>query len=167
MADFVQESGYAFVAGYEVPPDPDEAVDGSGRCDPESLRLARTNPEVCVTRRVWIVKGRQILIVEEAGLAEGELWQRLEGGTVSPQVSPDGSKLLARRDPKSGESFGMQRCRIAAEAVCRAHARGIDIAPERVAEIAAAFSAAGLSLERPYLNPGSADRYTFGESRAA
>jgi WD40-like Beta Propeller Repeat len=40
-----------------------------------------------------------------SGLAEGELWQRLEGGTVSPQVSPDGSKLLARRDPKSGESF--------------------------------------------------------------
>jgi hypothetical protein len=72
MADFVQESGDAFVAGYEVPPDPDEAVDCSGRCDPESLGLARTNPEVCVTRRVWIVKGRQILIVEEAGLAEGE-----------------------------------------------------------------------------------------------
>src|SRR6185369_13874944 len=40
-----------------------------------------------------------------AGLAEGELWQRLEGGTVSPQISADGSKLLARRDPKSGESF--------------------------------------------------------------
>jgi hypothetical protein len=40
-----------------------------------------------------------------AGLAEGELWQRLDGGTVSPQVSPDGSKVLARRDPKRGESF--------------------------------------------------------------
>src|SRR5450759_3551322 len=40
-----------------------------------------------------------------AGLAEGELWQRLDGGTVSPQVSPDGSKILARRDPKRGESF--------------------------------------------------------------
>jgi hypothetical protein len=40
-----------------------------------------------------------------AGLAEGDLWQRLEGGTVSPQVSPDGSKILARRDPKRGESF--------------------------------------------------------------
>ena len=40
-----------------------------------------------------------------AGLAEGELWQRLEGGTVSPQVSPDGSKILAGRDPKRGESF--------------------------------------------------------------
>ena len=28
-----------------------------------------------------------------AGLAEGELWQRLDGGTVSPQVSPDGSQV--------------------------------------------------------------------------
>ena len=80
---------------------------------------------------------------------------------------PLGRGLGFAENPKSGESFGMHRCRIAAEAVCRAHARGIDIAPERVAEIAAAFSAAGLSLERPYLNPGSADRYTFGESRAA
>ncbi len=41
----------------------------------------------------------------EAGLSEGELWQRLEGGTVSPQVSPDGSKILARRDPRRGESY--------------------------------------------------------------
>jgi hypothetical protein len=40
-----------------------------------------------------------------AGLAEGELWQRLDGGTVSLQVSPDGSKILARRDPKPGRSF--------------------------------------------------------------
>jgi hypothetical protein len=40
-----------------------------------------------------------------AGLAEGEIWQRFDGGTVSPQVSPDGSKILARRDPKRGESF--------------------------------------------------------------
>ena len=32
------------------------------------------------------------------------MWQRLEGGTVSPQVSPDGSKLLARRDPGRRES---------------------------------------------------------------
>jgi hypothetical protein len=43
--------------------------------------------------------------LEKAGLSEGELWQRLEGGTVSPQVSPDGSRILARRDPKRAESF--------------------------------------------------------------
>lgn len=43
--------------------------------------------------------------LEAAGLVEGELWQRLEGETSSPQVSPDGSKLLAQRNPKRGESF--------------------------------------------------------------
>src|SRR5205823_4387978 len=34
-----------------------------------------------------------------------EPWQRLAGGTLSLQISPDGTKLLARRDPKRGESF--------------------------------------------------------------
>ncbi len=43
--------------------------------------------------------------LEAAGLSEGELWQRLDGGTVSPQVSPDGSKILARRDPRRRESY--------------------------------------------------------------
>ena len=42
--------------------------------------------------------------ITAAGLLEGELWQRLEGGTVSPQVSPDGSKILARRDRRRGRS---------------------------------------------------------------
>ena len=43
--------------------------------------------------------------LKAAGVLEGEPWQRLEGGTASPQVSPDGTRLLARRDPKRGESF--------------------------------------------------------------
>ncbi len=43
--------------------------------------------------------------LEGAGLSEGELWQRLEGGTVSPQVSPDGARILVRRDPRRGRSF--------------------------------------------------------------
>ena len=41
---------------------------------------------------------------QAAGLVEGELWQRLEGGTASPQVSPDGKRLLARRAPRRGEA---------------------------------------------------------------
>jgi hypothetical protein len=41
----------------------------------------------------------------EAGVAEGERWQRLPGATSSLQVSPDGSKLLARRAPSITESF--------------------------------------------------------------
>jgi hypothetical protein len=40
-----------------------------------------------------------------AGLVDGEPWQRLDGGTLSLQVSPDGNRLLARRDPKRGETY--------------------------------------------------------------
>ena len=40
-----------------------------------------------------------------AGLAEGALWLELDGGTAALAVSPDGSKLLARRDPRPRETF--------------------------------------------------------------
>lgn len=40
-----------------------------------------------------------------AGLAEGEPWQKLLGGTLSLALSPDGTRLLARRDPKRGETY--------------------------------------------------------------
>lgn len=40
-----------------------------------------------------------------AGLVAGEPWQRLEGGTSSLDVSPDAEKLVARRDPRRGESY--------------------------------------------------------------
>jgi hypothetical protein len=40
-----------------------------------------------------------------AGLVSGELWQRLAGGTLAAEVSPDGTKLLVRRDPARGKSF--------------------------------------------------------------
>ena len=43
--------------------------------------------------------------LDSAGLVAGEKWQRLEGGTASPQVSPDGARLLAHRAPRRGESF--------------------------------------------------------------
>ncbi len=39
------------------------------------------------------------------GLVEGEAWQRLRGGTSAPQVSPDGARLLVRRDPSPANSF--------------------------------------------------------------
>ena len=70
-------------------------------------------------------------------------------------------------NPRTGESFGMSRCRIVAEAVCAAAARGAHTPDAWVNEIAAAFAAAGLSLERPYLNAGSSDRYDFNLDRAA
>jgi HopA1 effector protein family len=87
-------------------------------------------------------------------------------------ATPLFSKRLAgglgfAENPKSGESFGISRCRLVAGAVCNAHARGIDAPDARLSAIAGAFAETGLSLERPFLNPGSADRYAFLESRAA
>lgn len=67
--------------------------------------------------------------------------------------------LALAENPKTGESFGMHRCRLLAEAVCAAHARGIDAPQARLDEITASFAAAGLSLAFPFLNPGSVDRY--------
>jgi hypothetical protein len=64
-------------------------------------------------------------------------------------------------NPKTGESFGMHRCRLVAEAVCNAHARGLDAPQARLREIDAGFAAAGLSLAHPFLNPGSVDGYEF------
>jgi hypothetical protein len=43
--------------------------------------------------------------LKAAGIVDGETWQRLEGGTLSVEVSPDGAKLLARRDPKRGDTY--------------------------------------------------------------
>src|SRR5262245_2697133 len=43
--------------------------------------------------------------LEKEGIVEGELWRRLEGGTASPSVSPDGTRLLARRDSSPRSSF--------------------------------------------------------------
>lgn len=70
-------------------------------------------------------------------------------------------------DPRSGESFGTNRCRLMAEAVVRAHERGQESVQARLGELGAVFAAAGLSLERPYLNAGSSDPGDFGEGLAA
>lgn len=87
-------------------------------------------------------------------------------------ATPLFSKPLAEglgfaEDPGNGESFGLNRCRLLAEAACRAHERGLDSAEARVEEVARAFAVAGLSLDQPYLNAGSSDRYEFAERRAA
>jgi hypothetical protein len=82
-------------------------------------------------------------------------------------TKPLAAGLGLAEDPRTGESFGMSRCRLLAEAVCRAHERGLDSVEARLGEVTGAFTAAGLSLEHPYLNAGAADRYEYQERRAA
>jgi hypothetical protein len=76
-----------------------------------------------------------------------------------------GTPLFARRladglgfaeDP--GESFGKDRCKILAEVMAGTLGKP---AEERLEEVRRQFERRGLSLDRPWLNAGSVDRYEF------
>jgi HopA1 effector protein family len=62
-------------------------------------------------------------------------------------------------DPGAGESFGLHRCRLAAEGIIDAWRDGREDVSARVAAVAARFAAADLDLTRPYLGPGWVDLF--------
>jgi len=68
---------------------------------------------------------------------------------------------LAEEPAMSTDSFGMDRCRLLAEAVIRIHERSIVGAADRLAIVEAVFAEGGISFATPYLNRGSADGYRF------
>lgn len=64
-------------------------------------------------------------------------------------------------DPGSGESFGLQRCRILAELLVEAYEKG-GYSSEAVYQwVVSGFSEKGIEIEKPYLNTGSTDTYKF------
>jgi hypothetical protein len=83
---------------------------------------------------------------------------------ISPWLNP-GTPLSAKRlagglafaeDP--GESFGENRSKILAAAMAATRGKSAD---ERMAEVRRQFEQRGLSLDQPWRNPGSVDRYQF------
>ena len=60
-------------------------------------------------------------------------------------------------DPNTGESFGMNRCRLTAEGIVDAWRKGKNATDDRLKAIAGRFSQEGFDLDRPHLNPGSAE----------
>lgn len=58
-------------------------------------------------------------------------------------------------DPNTGESFGMNRCRMTAEAIVDAWRNGESSTAARLKAVAARFAQEGYNLDLPYLNPGS------------
>ena len=62
-------------------------------------------------------------------------------------------------DPATGESFGMSRSRLIAQAIWDAYARGLQTEEARFMELAIQFDRIGLSLDRPHLRAASADLY--------
>jgi hypothetical protein len=87
---------------------------------------------------------------------------------ASPALTkPLAQGLALAEDPGAGaESFGMNRCRLLAEGIVDAAERGAGSVAERLEVVAAHFAQAQVSLEQPYLRPGSVDRYRLPEVAA-
>lgn len=86
-------------------------------------------------------------------------------GRLKPAV-PAFTKLLApglglAEDPGGEESFGQQRCRLLAEGMVMAHEVRERSVEGRVQVVVQHCADKGISLDLPYLNPGSADIYGF------
>ncbi len=62
-------------------------------------------------------------------------------------------------DPATGESFGMSRSQLLAQAIWDAYTRGTQTEESRMQELAIQFQRNGLSLDRPHLRAASADIY--------
>jgi Lanthionine synthetase C-like protein/HopA1 effector protein family len=60
------------------------------------------------------------------------------------------------------DSFGTHRCRLLAEGMFRAWQQGRKSLPDRLRIVEAHFAENEISLETPFLNPGSADIYELG-----
>ena len=87
-----------------------------------------------------------------------EVVNYLKPGTPAfTKVLADGVGLA--EDPKNGDSFGLDRCRILADGMIRAYEQGLKNIDEQLAVVESRFAEDGISLETPFLNPGLSDMY--------
>lgn len=68
---------------------------------------------------------------------------------------------LAEEPATSGDSFGMDRCRILSEAIVRMQERNVDPATMGLTVVEEVFRENGIDPAKPYLNAASQDRYVF------
>lgn len=116
----------------------------TSRCDGTVLYLARQDYE----------KAAEVL----------QRARHLVASWRGPQI-PAFTKKLApgiglAEDPGANKSFGQDRCRILAEGIVQAHESGARSLAERLLIVERHFSKARISLDTPYLNPGSLDSYS-------
>jgi lantibiotic modifying enzyme len=67
--------------------------------------------------------------------------------------------LGVAENPPGGESFGLHRCRVLAEALVKSKEGGKKSVKAALATVERCFADAGIVLEQPYLNPDSLDVY--------
>lgn len=70
-----------------------------------------------------------------------------------------GKGVALAEDPGTGESFGMHRCRLLAEAIVFISQNGISLLSEKLAAVERYFQQQGLNLDTPFLNSKTADIY--------
>jgi hypothetical protein len=63
-------------------------------------------------------------------------------------------------EPNTGESFGMHRCRLTAEAIVDAWQQGLRTVEETIHAVGVRFMLNGLALAQPYLSISKSDIYT-------
>jgi len=88
--------------------------------------------------------------------------------TLAPLLRPTTPALTKQLMPGLGlaedpgehdMSFGMNRCKLLAEGILEAHARGIDDPAGRLDVVQERFARDGITVDAPYLSQGSADCY--------
>jgi HopA1 effector protein family len=126
----------------------------------------------CLSRRslygradsaVLFVEGRFFRIVRELCAASHPALNGQLGEARPLFTKPVMRGVGLAEDPGGHDSFGTHRCRLIAEGLWRSYGREISSSDDeddgRLAEVRSAFARAGLAAERPYLAPGSVDRY--------
>ena len=68
---------------------------------------------------------------------------------------------------RAAVSFGMHRSRVLADGMLRAYEKGTTQLQDRVQTVVERFAEEGISMEAPFLNPGSSDAYLFRVPRSA
>jgi hypothetical protein len=69
--------------------------------------------------------------------------------------------LAFAEDPGTQESFGMSRCRMLAYGIWLAHEQGAREPDAKLNLVEQQFQSEGISLDRPWLNRGSANEFSF------
>lgn len=90
-------------------------------------------------------------------------------GEVAEYLRPDVPAFTKRlapglalaEDPAPRDSFGLNRCRLLADGLIRAHEKGARSEDARLRVVEERFAEEGVNLETPFLNPGSVDTYAF------
>jgi len=127
------------------------------KCTTTSGQFERLDAAVLYVSKRFFRLSAELLAAGRETLSQ---FLRPETPLFTRQLAPG---LALAEDPGNGESFGMNRCRILAEGIWSASAKGLTREEDRLKEIATYFAQYGLSLDRAHLNPKSADFYDTPE----